>query len=276
MLQNVRNFSLVEPNHTNSHSVGGIVAVHATERNLRKQPQINTNLHRWKSTGNRCSSVFICGSNCHSRNVVIGYAGSLVNAPNAGALFLSENPYAPPQDGQHEYLPHAKPYLKRLFLMLPFSFLAALAGGAQNENPNLMGIELLIHPMAPSGLMFGVFAGIAGCLIIPRGRLWIMPLVPVAGTLGFGVTGLLMNQADRQLQDGGNVAVFVAELCFASLTGMAMIAASFVMARIFSISSAGRFTIIGACMGALSSLTDCLRSLRSLRASTGRCSAGSF
>ena len=73
----------------------------------------------------------------------------------------------------------------------------------------------------------------------------------VAGMLGFGVTGLLMELADRYLQNGGNVAVFVAELCFASLTGMAVIAASFVMARILNISSAIRLTIIGAFVGAL-------------------------
>ena len=165
---------------------------------------------------------------------------------------LSDNPYAPPHDTElNEYPATARLHLNRMLLMLPFSFLAALAGGAVNRDSSLLVIDPRIHPMSQSGLVFGFFAAIAGCLLIPHRRIWLAPAIPIMSMLAFDITSRLMVHADRRLQDGGSVPLFVTQLCLAALTGMALIAISLVLTRMLRVSAAVRFSIIGAFTGAL-------------------------
>ncbi len=165
---------------------------------------------------------------------------------------LSDNPYAPPQEtSPDQYPPTARSHLKRILQMLPFSFLAALAGGAMNRDPGILLIDPMIHPLAPSGLVFGVCAAVAGGLIFSTRRIWITPLIPFVAMLAFGITGHLMNLADMRLRNGGSAGVFVVELCIDSLTGMTLIGATFVVARMLKIYAALRWAVMGTFLGVL-------------------------
>ena len=173
---------------------------------------------------------------------------------------LSDNPYAPPQEASlKQYPARVRSYLHRMLLMLPVSLLAALAGGAVNRDSSILLIDPRIHPMSQSGLVFGFFAAIAGCLLIPGRRIWLAPMIPIIAMLAFDITSRLMVHADRRLQDGGSLPFFVIQLCLTALTGMALIAISLVLTRMLSVSAAVRFSIIGAFTGALCVVTvNCL------------------
>ncbi len=165
---------------------------------------------------------------------------------------LTDNPYAPPQDSsQNEYPATARSHLKRTLLMLPFSLLAALAGGSVNRDSSILLIDPRIHPMSQSGLVFGLFAAIAGCLLIPGRKVWLAPAIPIMAMLAFDITSRLMVHADRRLQDGGSLPFFIIQLCLAALAGMGLISISLLLTRMLSVSAAVRFSIIGAFTGAL-------------------------
>lgn len=165
---------------------------------------------------------------------------------------LTDNPYAPPQAITLNESPAAKrSHWNRMLLMLPFSFVSALAGGAMNRDPGILLINPMIHPLAPSGLVFGVCAAVAGGLIISTRRIWITPLIPFVATAAFGITGHLMNLADMRLRAGGSAAVFVVELSCDSLVGMALIAVMFVLARMLTIFNALRWAVMGTFLGAM-------------------------
>jgi len=165
---------------------------------------------------------------------------------------LTDNPYAPPHETSlNEYPATARSQLNRMLLMLPFSIVAALAGGALNRDPGILLIDPMIHPMAPSGLVFGLCAALAGGLIFTTRRIWITPLIPFVAMAAFGITGHLMNLADMRLRNGGSAGVFVVELCLDSLTGMALIAVTFVLARMLKSYDAVRWTVMGTFLGAL-------------------------
>ncbi len=165
---------------------------------------------------------------------------------------LSDNPYAPPQASTLNESPAAmRSHLNRMLLMLPFSIVAAVAGGALNRNPRILLNNPMIHPLAPSGLVFGLCAALAGGLIFPKRRIWITPLIPFAAMAAFHITAHLMNLADLRLRNGGSAAVFVVELSCDSLVGMALIAVTFVLARMLTIYDAFRWTVMGTFLGAL-------------------------
>ena len=118
---------------------------------------------------------------------------------------LADNPYAPPQEtSRNQYPATARSHLNRLLLMLPFSFVSALAGGAMNRDPGMLLIHPGIHPLAPSGLVFGLCAALAGGLIFSTRRIWITPFIPFVAMAAFGITGHLMNLADMRLRNGGS------------------------------------------------------------------------
>lgn len=135
--------------------------------------------------------------------------------------------------------------------MLPFSFLAAFVGGKLNEDAGLLRMQPPISPMSHAGLAFGVVTAIAGLLVIPSRRSWLLPLIPVASLTGFGITGLLMDRANARLMAGGSVSMLVLELCLSGLAGMTMIAVSLWLASLLTITSAVRFALIGTFFGAL-------------------------
>ncbi|MBC7966978.1 MAG: hypothetical protein H7Z17_13755 [Fuerstia sp.] len=165
---------------------------------------------------------------------------------------LSDNPYAPPQASTLHKSPAAsRSHGNRMLLMLPFSIVAAIAGGALHRNPGILLINLMMHPMAPSGLVFGLCAALAGGLIFSTRRIWITPLIPFAAMAAFHITAHLMSLADLRLRNGGSAAVFVAELSCDSLVGMALIAVTFVLARMLTIFGALRWTVMGTFLGAL-------------------------
>ena len=165
---------------------------------------------------------------------------------------LTDNPYAPPQASTLNESPAAtRSHWNRMLLMLPFSIVAALAGGAMNRDPGALLIDPMIHPLAPSGLVFGLCAAFGGSLIFSTRSIWITPIIPFVAMAAFGITGHLMNLADMRLRSGGNAGVFVVELSFASLTGMALIAVTFVFARMLAILNALRWAVIGTFLGAL-------------------------
>ncbi len=165
---------------------------------------------------------------------------------------LSDNPYAPPQETlPDQYPPTARSHLKRILQMLPFSIASALGGGAMNRDPGILLIDPMIHRLAPSGLVFGVCAAVAGVLIFSTRRIWITPLIPLVAMLAFGITGHLMDLADMRLRNGGSAGVFVVELCIDSLTGMTLIGATFVLARMLKIYAALRWAVMGTFLGVL-------------------------
>ncbi|MCX7386857.1 MAG: hypothetical protein NTX48_09350 [Planctomycetales bacterium] len=193
---------------------------------------------------------------------------------------MSDNPYAPPQETSlNQYPARASSHLHRMLVMLPFCFIAALAGGAVNRDSNILLIDPRIHPISQSGLVFGFFAAIAGCLLIPHRSIWLAPVIPIMAMLAFDITSRLMIHADRRLQDGGSVPFFILQLCLAALIGMALIAISLVLTRMLRVSAAVRFSIIGALTGALCVVMVKTASRSSRRfhcVFTGPCSAGSF
>lgn len=55
---------------------------------------------------------------------------------------LTDNPYAPPQASTLNESPAAtRSHWNRMLLMLPFSIVAALAGGAMNRDPGALLID---------------------------------------------------------------------------------------------------------------------------------------
>jgi hypothetical protein len=165
---------------------------------------------------------------------------------------LTDNPYAPPQEtSRNQYPATARSHWNRMLLMLPFSVVAALSGGAMNRDPGMLLIHPGMHPLAPSGLVFGLCAALAGGLIFSTRRIWITPFIPFVAMAAFDITGHLMNLADMRLRNGGSAGMFVVELILDSLTGMALIGATFVMARMLTIFSALRWAVIGTFLGAL-------------------------
>ena len=138
-----------------------------------------------------------------------------------------------------------------MLMMLPFSIVAAIAGGALNRNPRILFTNPMIHPMTPSGLVFGLCAALAGAFIFSTRKIWITPLIPFAAMAGFHFTAHLMRLAHMRLRNGGSASVFVIELSCDSLVGMALIAVTFVLARMLTIYDALRWAVIGTFLGAL-------------------------
>ncbi len=165
---------------------------------------------------------------------------------------LPENPYAPPQVSTlNDSSAAMRSHWNRMLLMLPFSIVAAIAGGAMNRDPGILLTSPMIHPLAPSGLVFGLCAGLAGGLIFSTRRVWITPLIPFAAMAAFHITGHLMGLADLRLRNGGSAAVFVVELSCDSLVGMSLIAVTFVLAQMLTIFNALRWAVMGTFLGAL-------------------------
>ena len=165
---------------------------------------------------------------------------------------LTESPYAPPLETESiAVTATVRSQWSIILWMLPFSLVAAVAGGTLNRDPGVLLLWPGIHPLAPAGLVFGVCSAMAGVLIIPNRRILVMPVIPFAAMAAFGIAGDLMNLADARLRSGGSAAIFVMELSLDSFMGMALIGITFVLARMLKFYAALRWTVMGTFLGAL-------------------------
>ncbi len=163
-----------------------------------------------------------------------------------------QNPYAPPSDPELiRREPNRKSALTQALLMLPFALIAGTGGGHAAANPRSFLSVVPLHTMAEPGVVFGLFAALAGALLIPSRRLIFVIFIPLVALIAFGVSGLLLDRVYRQMQPNGSAIGYAVGLTLASLAGMLMLGSSFWLSRMLSLSASLRFAVIGTVLGAL-------------------------
>ena len=177
-----------------------------------------------------------------------------------------ENPYAAPSDPEsNQGQQHRSPLMQAL-LMLPFAVIAGAASGHVAIHPGSFLRVVPLHPMAEPGTVFGLTAAVAGTLLIPTRRLVFVIFIPFVSLSAFGISGLLLERVNLQMQPNGSVGGYAVGLSLASLAGMLLLGSSFWLTRMLSLSASLRFAVIGTVLGALCvAIVNCLPWIPSFR-----------
>lgn len=172
-------------------------------------------------------------------------------------MTLTHNPYQviveadpPPKSDSHP--------LTLLTLMLPFALAAAYTAGSSLVVPG--GVQIFGgHPMVPSGIIFGLAAGLQHvlCVLLARQirRHWwklAIPIVlPILLGFVFEVTGRMLEAAARWMTSDPGLSTFLIGLLGSGLVGMSLLTACLVLLRMLPLRSAVPFTLITSTLGAV-------------------------
>lgn len=163
-----------------------------------------------------------------------------------------ENPYFAPEATAFPSDPsNLKAVLRRALIVSPISLFTAILGALFNQDPWLVPMVPDLHPMATSGLSFGLGSLLLGSIAFRNCRTWLLTLMPPLHATAFGLSAILMEKAQARQSAGGTSTQFIIELSLASLTGMVIIAALLRLARMIATSDIMRFSVVGGLLGTL-------------------------
>jgi len=170
-------------------------------------------------------------------------------------MTLNQNPYQ--VIAEAEPRPKSETYSLTLF-MLPFALSAGYAAGTTQVIPG--GIQIFGgHPMVPSGVIFGLAAGLHHlvCVLLTRqlrDHLWklVIPIVlPILLGVVFQLTGQMLEAAARRMTMDPGIVTFLVGLLGSGLVGMTLLTGCLVLLRILPARSAIPFTLIASTLGAV-------------------------